>query len=74
MNDNVNVENGHVSAFCSLLLGIITWFTPENIEWTLRIIVAAGSILTAIVAVRYYSFAIKEKKLKIKQLKDEKKV
>lgn len=62
MDNNINVENGNMSAFCSVLLGIVTWFTPQNVEYGLKILVAIGSIVTAVMAIRYYYFATKEKK------------
>lgn len=65
MSDNLNVENGHLSAVSSILLGIVTFATPENVEYSLRIAVAIGSLVTAIMAIRYYHFATKEKKKKL---------
>lgn len=62
MDNNINVENGHLSAFCAILLGITTWLTPQNVEYGLKILVAVGSIVTAVMAVRYYYFATLEKK------------
>ena len=62
MDNNINVENGNLSALCSVLLGIVTWFTPQNVEYGLKILVAIGSIVTAVMAVRYYYFATLEKK------------
>ncbi len=70
MDNNINVENGNLSAFCAILLGITTWLTPQNVEYGLKILVAIGSIVTAVMAVRYYYFATLEKK---KLLEDDKK-
>jgi len=62
MDNNIKVENGNLSACCAILLGLTTWLTPQNVEYGLKILVAIGSIITAIMAVRYYYYATKEKK------------
>lgn len=67
MSDNVNVENGNASAATSIVLGIMTWLTPENAELGLKVLVAIGSIITAIMAIRYYYFATIHQKNKIKK-------
>ena len=72
MDNNINVENGNLSAFCAIFLGITTWLTPQNVEYGLKIIVAIGSIVTAIMAIRYYAAATKEKKQSLKNMEDEK--
>lgn len=69
MDNNINVENGNVSAFFAIILGITTWLTPQNVEYGLKILVAIGSIVTAIMAVRYYYFATLEKKKSLNEKK-----
>lgn len=71
MSDNVHVENGNASAISSILLGIVTFTTPEGIEYWLKIAVGLGSLVTAIMAVRYYHFATLEKKKKLNERKSE---
>lgn len=58
MNTN-NSMNGDTSAIASIFLGIITWFSPGNIDLGIKILVGLGSIGTAIMAMRYYYFATK---------------
>lgn len=65
--NNNNIINGDMSALSAILLGIVTWFTPENVENSVKILAGIGSIITAILAIRYYTLAIKEKKLQIKE-------
>lgn len=67
MDNNIKVENGNLSALCSVTLAFVSWFTPENVEYALKFFVAIGSIGTAIMAVRYYYFATVEKKQQIKE-------
>lgn len=67
MDNNTNLENGNLTAGMSILLGILTWATPENVEYGLKVLVAFGSISTAIMAVRYYYFATKEKKKRLSE-------
>lgn len=58
----MNAQNGNLSAGTSFILGAITWFSHMDIEFAIRVLVGIGSIITAFMAVRYYYFAIVEKK------------
>jgi hypothetical protein len=60
MNDPV--ENGKLSLLGSILLSIVSWFTPENIDLTLKLITGSGALIAAIFSARYYWYATKEKK------------
>ena len=68
---NNPAENGNLSLLGSILLGIISWFTPENVDLVLKIVTATGAIVSAIFAARYYWYATKEKKATLKKMKDE---
>ena len=68
---NNPAENGNLSLLGSILLGIISWFTPENVDLVLKIVTAIGAIVSAIFAARYYWYATKEKKATLKKMKDE---
>lgn len=62
ISTSTNIGNGHISAIMSVLLGFGAAFSPENIDNTIRIILAISSLATAIMAIRYYYYATKEKK------------
>lgn len=68
---NSPAENGKISLLGSLFLGIVSWFSPENIDLTLKIGTAMGAIISAVLAARYYWFATKEKKESLKKMKNE---
>lgn len=61
------LENGHLSFIGSITLGTISWFTPDNIDMTLKVITALGAVISAIFATRYYWYATKEKKKRLKK-------
>lgn len=65
-----SAENGHLSFLGSILLGIVSWFSPENIDTTIKIITALGALVSGALAARYYWYATKEKKQSIKKMKD----
>lgn len=69
INDNytTNLGNGHMSAIVSVILGIFTWMTPEGVDLFIKIVVGLASIGTALMAMRYYWFATKEKKANLKK-------
>ena len=56
------MENGHLSFFGSVFLGLISWLTPENIDLGLKVITGIGAVITGALAARYYWYAGKEKK------------
>jgi len=60
-------ENAHMSLLGTILLGIISWFTPENLDVGLKVVTAIGASASAILACRYYWYATKEKKQNIKR-------
>lgn len=64
------VYNGNLSAITAITLSIWTFFTGSNVESLLRILMAVGSIVTAIMAITYYYLAIKEKRKSLKSIKD----
>ncbi len=55
-------ENGHVSFIGTIVLGVISWLTPENIDLGFKIITGIGAFVSAVLASRYYWYAAKEKK------------
>ena len=67
---NNPVENANISLLGTIILGIISWFTPQNIDMGLKIITAIGATASAILACRYYWYAAKEKKEKIKRMEN----
>lgn len=69
MNDPV--ESGHLTFFGSVILGAISWLTPENIDLGLKIVTGIGALVSGILAARYYWYATKEKKEKLRQLREE---
>ncbi len=69
---NHSLENGNQSFLISIILGILTWFTPDTVELGVKIVVGIGSIVTAIMACRYYYYSIKEKKQLIEEHKNKK--
>lgn len=65
--DNTNALYGHRSLIGFIVLGVISWFTPENLDMTLKIVTAIGAVISAIAATRYYIIATKEKQQQIKK-------
>jgi hypothetical protein len=57
-----NTANGNQSLVLCILLGIVNWFTADNIDTTIKLISGLGSIVAAFMAARYYYYATKEKK------------
>lgn len=68
MNDPV--ENGRLSLCGTVVLGILSWLTPQNIDIGLKVITGLGALVSAILAGRYYWYATKEKKENLKRIKD----
>ncbi len=66
MNHHLDFEHGNFSFLASIFLGVLAFF-GEHMDTIIRVIVAIGSIATAIMACRYYYFSIKEKKQEIKR-------
>jgi len=69
---NNPAENGHMSLCGTIFLGIISWFTPENIDLGLKVITGLGALVSATLAARYYWYATKEKKQSLKKMQDDK--
>lgn len=65
--------NGNNSLLLSILLGIFSWVTPQNVDIGLKIITALGAVVAAVFAARYHYYATKEKKESIKKLMEDKK-
>ena len=59
-----NGENGNISLFIGLLLGIFSFFI-NNIDIILKASVAIASIAAASMALRYHYYATKERKQQI---------
>ncbi len=62
---NFNQGEGNLSFFLSVFLGIFAYF-GQNMDVIIRVVIALGSIATAIMACRYYYYSIREKKQQIK--------
>lgn len=65
-----NALNGLKCFAGTILLGIATWFDPEHIDRTMKVLTGTGATISAILAGVYYIFAIKEKRQSIKRMKD----
>lgn len=67
------VENGNISLLGSILLGIVSWLTPANIDLTLKVVTGIGALIGIFFAVRYHWYATKtqrtDKLLKEEELK-----
>lgn len=50
------------------MLSIISWFTPERIDVTLKVITALAAVIAAIFAARYHITARRLKKKQLEQL------
>lgn len=68
---NNSAGNGHVSLIGTIILGILSWFTPENVDLALKVVTGIGAVISAIFAARYYYYAAKEKKANLKRMKEE---
>lgn len=67
-------ENGHVSLFGTIFLGMVSWLTPENIDLGLKVVTGFGALISAVLASRYYWYAAKEKKENLKNGNSSKKI
>lgn len=67
---NNSADNGLLSLSGSILLGIYSWFTPDNVDMGLKAITAIGAFVSAILAARYYWYATKEKKESLRKLRE----
>ena len=63
-------NNGNNSLLISIILGIFSWMTPDVIDIGIKIITAVGALIAAIFASRYHYYAAKEKKERIRRLKE----
>lgn len=64
MNDPV--ENGRLSLLGSVILSILSWLSPENLDLTIKVVTGIGALVAAIFSARYYWYATKEKKKSLK--------
>lgn len=73
MNHHHYAENGRVSLFITILFAFLG-ITPSDLEYGLKIFLLLVSVISGILAARYYWLASKEKRLQItlheKTLKD----
>lgn len=67
---NNPAENGNLSLCGTVFLGIVSWFSPQNIDLGLKVITGMGALVSAILAARYYWYATKEKKENLKKMQD----
>ena len=67
------VQNGNLSLAISALLGIVSWFTPANIDFTLKVMTFIGFAIGVFFAARYHWIAYRtskvDKKIKEERLK-----
>jgi len=66
-------NNGNNSLLISIILGIFSWMTPENVDIGLKILTAAGAVTAAIFAVRYHIVATRVKNKELEILEEERK-
>lgn len=63
MDNNHNVENGHISALVSILSATFAWIASHDISEMIKGIAGMVAIVSGIMAIRYYYYAtIKAKK------------
>lgn len=67
MDASINASKGTASGIISIFLGINSAFSPENIDLTMKIVLFFASIITAVMAWRYYALGIKEKRQEIEK-------
>lgn len=67
--DNTYSQNGFKSTILFVICSIFNWFTPENADFTFKIITGIGATVTAILAIVYYWYAIKLKKQELQKIK-----
>lgn len=63
-----NAQNGYLALFVSFILSIPTYFS--NLDIILKVAVAVATIGAAALAGRYHYYAAKEKKERLKRLKN----
>lgn len=68
---NNNAENGNISFIISIILGIVSWFTPQNIDLTLKILTFLGFLLGLFFAIRAHIYSVKRDKESIKKMNNE---
>lgn len=64
-----SVENGNTYFACTIIMGILNW-SLRNVD-PMDLITGAAAVFSAVMAGRYYWYATKEKKARIRQIKDE---
>jgi hypothetical protein len=63
MDNNQNVEHGHVSLAVSLVGAVFAWINGHNVSETVKAMAGLVSIVAGVMAIRYYYYAtIKAKK------------
>lgn len=63
------IQKGSVWLVNTIFLGVVSWFTPEHIDTTIKIITGTGAVISTVFTVRYFYYATKEKKETLKRLK-----
>lgn len=63
MDNNHNVDHGHVSLAIAMITGVFAWISSHNVSEIFKTIAAVVSIGAGLMAIRYYYYAtIKAKK------------
>lgn len=70
-----NHTNGNTSLFLSIILGVFSWITPDNIDVIdlfIKILTFIGAMTAAVMATIYHYYALKEKKASLRSYEKEK--
>lgn len=59
--------NGNRNLLVSVMLGILTWFTPDRVELLIKVLLFIGTSTATVFACINYYYSIKKNKLEIKK-------
>lgn len=70
-----NHTNGNTSLFLTIILGVFSWITPDNIDIIdlfIKILTFIGAMTAAVMATVFHYYALKEKKAALRSYEKEK--
>jgi hypothetical protein len=80
-NDNMREKSlkADILFFCTITFGMPSWFNtiqinPSNLDTTVKVVTGVVAIIAGFFASRYHYYATKEKKERLKRLKEGKNV
>lgn len=66
MENNNNVQNGHLSLLISLISGSIAWIDAQSVDIGIKLLSSIVSLGAGVMAIRYYHYNTKRIKEELK--------